>query len=249
MLHVAAGKYPGKKKMEFSDLKLHFSRYVSTICNKLEKKKRLSKLKIFIRKKLPGVNIDLHKYYNNEITNAKTVLELLRIFSDQVIFKFDYEMFEMIRKEFKIDDANLSNLEIERLKYENFLQKFIDEHKFIVQCQPMNELMSDHSDQIITLKLEIREFASARDISSIKSSLANFLKTTSENLQLIGLKNGCILVTYFIFTSLQFVQELTEDWMEEFQRMSALWMMCGKYKFDLRRQVFNKNDTDNGEKL
>ena len=247
MLHVAAGKSPGEKKMEFSDLKLHFSRYVSTICNKLEKSLTLSKLKKFIRKKWSWVNV--HKYYNIEIISAKTVLELLRIFSDQVIFKFDYEMFEIIRKEFKIDDDNLSNLEIERLSYEFFLQKFIDDHEVIVECQPMNELMSDHGDRIITLKLEIREFASARDISSIKSSLAKFLKTTSENLQLISIKNSHILVTYIIFTSLQFVQELREDWMEEFRRISALWMICGKYKFDLRRQVFNKNDTDEGEKL
>ena len=129
--------------------------------------------------------------------------------------------------------------EQEELKYPEYLKAYIDRHK-LSEFMRINPMLKDHDDSSkeLILKINIESTSRLARIEDIKSAIAEILGLKSAALRLVDIKEGCVVATFLIPTSLAEVvfnehTILTKQQEERLRSLPILHLECNGRLFNL----------------
>ena len=177
------------------------------------------------------------------LSDDKSVLEditsydkLINFLSERYASFLNCGIFQIIVDKYDLDDGN------EILQYpKKHLREFLESHE-ISNFKDINPWLNkpEHSSAELVLKLDIELTARLSKLTDIHEAIARALGLNFAALRIIDIKDGCIIVTFLIspkVAKLLFNEHtsLTEEQVEEFQAMSALWLKCNGYTFYFKK--------------
>ena len=167
-----------------------------------------------------------------EIENAGSVVKIFKLLSRKYASFLDYEIFRSVLKRFG------GNHEAqEELDYPTHLEAYIKKHKVVefVKINPKLAKLDDHSKEI-TIKFDIKKTCNLDTLKKLKEAIANILDIDASTLRLLSIKEGCVLVTFLIPTTVTHTifTSNTVFSTEQFRAASVLWLECNSFKFDFR---------------
>lgn len=228
-----------KQQLEFNlqAIRKRYASFVSCIFNFVyDRDVSVEKMRIYLLG-LPALECEDHSEKSKLLFGIKHLLmeavTLSNIF--EVLLEgcgsfLNYEIFQSIMDHYNVSPA--SDKEADALNYSEHLKAYLDIHKLseFIELNPRLEKITDSSKKLI-LKFDITLPTSVTKVFDIKKVVAKILHLRSLALRLVGIEEGCVLVTFLIPP---FVPDLTSEQIQEFQTLSVSWLKCGDQEFDFR---------------
>ena len=123
------------------------------------------------------------------------------------------------------------------MKYPEYLQAFLNGLR-VSEFIKINPLLKEYSGTTkCFLKVDYEVTVRLAKIVDLQKAIAKILHLNSAALQIVDLKEGCVVVTFLIRTP---VAELvfhectvfTEEQQREFRDLSVLWLCCNNHTYD-----------------
>ena len=169
-----------------------------------------------------------------EIEKAGSVVNIFNLLSLKYASFLDYEIFQSILQHYGRNETQ------EDLNYPTHLEAYIKKHKIreFVEINPKLAKLNDSSKEIY-IKFDIKRTNNLDTIKKLREAIANILDIDVATLRLLSIKEGCVLVTFLIPTTVAHIifssnTVLSTEQEMKFRAASVLWCECNSYKFDFR---------------
>lgn len=164
--------------------------------------------------------------------NASTINEVFEILSLECCSFLDFGIFQSIIRHYRLDKGE------EEFKYPEYVREYVKLHnikEFVFLNPDLSQKTSDDSE-ILYLKFDISLTTKLSKVMDLKVAIAKILQLRASTLQLIDIKEDCVVVTYYIPANIAaaiFISDeiFTEHQIEEFRGLSVLWMKFKNYMF------------------
>ena len=171
-----------------------------------------------------------------ELEKASTINEILDLLTWNCASFFNYRIFQFLVDEYDIKDTR------NRLKYPEYLKEYVEKHEIseFIAINPALKKVKDESSKRFVLKFDIELTCKVARIDDLLIAVAKILGLRASTLQLLGIEEGCVVVTFLIpsvVADVVFVSNKkfsTED-VEEFRASSVLWLECNGCRYDFSR--------------
>ena len=175
-------------------------------------------------------DMEEHKLLYNikdKLKEAGTVTKIFEVLLEDFGSFLNYDIFQSILDRYKI-----SATDSDMLNYSEKLKAFLGKHKLseFIKLNPRLKTISDPSKELI-LKFNIALPSRITKVLNLKKAIAKVLRLRTPALRLVGIDEGCVLVSFLIPP---FVPDLTQEQIEEFRALSVLSIECGDHTVDLR---------------
>ena len=175
----------------------------------------------------------------NDKRELDTTISYFRLFtflSERYASFLNCDIFQTIVNKYDLDDG-INEL----FQYPVYLREFLA-NQDISNFKDINPLLNkpEHPSTELVLKLDIELTARLSRLTDIHEAVARALGLNSAALRIIDIKDGCIIVTFLISPNVAKIlfnehTSLTEEQVEEFRALSALWLKCNGYSFYFKR--------------
>ena len=229
-----------KLDLERKDIILKYSTYINVIYQSLEAKGVSAKKLSFNLLKLTAFDHNqveqkeaLLSTHQADLENAADLIDIFNLLSKRYASFLNYEIFEIIADEYKLDEGQ------EAFKYPQHLKTYIDKLKIseFLLVNPQLEKIVPPNSKILFLKIDSDSTARLSKLVDIKIRLAKILDIKSAALQLVDINEGCVEASFsiptpvaeIIFNSLLV---FNGEQVEQFQALQILSLRCNDYEFD-----------------
>ena len=219
-------------KWNLKDIRNRYGSFVSFIHDSLiEKNITVENFRIFLMSR-PALESDdddeQHKLLvciREKLKKASTVSELYEVLMEGYGSFINYEIFQSIIDKYEIEDKRNTGV----LSYPEHLKAYFDKHKLseFLQINPRLEKITDSSKELI-LKFNIELSARVTKVLDLKESIAEILRLKSSALRLVGIEEGCVIVTFLIP---DFLADPTPVQIQEFKLLPVMWLCYGDHGF------------------
>ena len=166
-----------------------------------------------------------------QLWNAKSIHDIFCLLTAKCASFLNYEVFHLIQEEFKVD--------ITENQYPKHLKDYINMHKVseFVAINPKLEHYPGASEEL-TFKFNIPKTSKVAKVVDLKIAIAEILHLKQSVLQLIGIKNGCVEVTFHISSDVggYIFRQLSPKQIDAIQGLPVVWLKYGHYELDFRRK-------------
>lgn len=200
-----------QKGITVQDLCLYLMNLPALECNYDDKKHKL----------LSGVKAKLQ-----ETTTIHGIFTLLSL---ECASFLNYGVFQSI-----LDDHDIVQ-NSDALRYSKHLKDYLDMHKIseFLEINPRLEKFTNDASKKLILKFNIALSSRVTRVLDLKRTIAKILRLLPSALQLVGIEEGCLIVTFLIPS---FASDFTPEQIREFQALSSvLWLKCGDQEFHFIR--------------
>lgn len=176
----------------------------------------------------------LFKDREAELQEAKTIEEMFAILNKCYGF-INYVIFE------KIIEKNNVSKDQEELQYQQHLKAYIEKHKIseFMNINPRLKKLDDSTKELI-VKFDVESTCKLAKVIDLQKAIANILGLDFATLQIIDIKDGCVVLTFqipasianIIFTPNTMFSTEQEDL---FASESVLWLECNHFKFSFAK--------------
>lgn len=171
-----------------------------------------------------------------ELKNTRDLYDVFDLIVKEYTSFMNYELLQFIVENYQLDHGQ------EELKYPEHLKAYFAKHK-ISEFIQINPLLEQHSAAAteLTLKLDIEHTSRLAKIQDLKKAIAEILGLVPAALRLVDIREGCIVTTFLLPTS---VAEsvfnkytiLTAKQEEQFRALEVLWLECNNKKFSFAQR-------------
>ncbi len=190
-----------------------------------------------------GQQLALFYDKETELKQCNTIAEIFIFLSAKCVSFLDYEIFQDILNYYKIDKDQ------ERLKYSEHFESYIKKHK-VSEFATVNPLLTKYAkgSQKLVLKYDVEQTCRLAKIKKLQKFIAKILDLNPSALQIIDIKEGCVVLTFLIPASVAdaiFTPDtvFTPQQEDELRAKSVLRLMCNGYTFDFGREKEDPADS------
>ncbi len=164
-----------------------------------------------------------------KIESADSIHKIFNVLTSEFCSFINVGLFQSIMEKYRIStDSD------EDLKYSEYLETYLKKHKIseFIMINPKLEQYTKISEKLI-LKFDINLSSKVTRVVNLKSAIAEVLDVRGDALQLVGVEEGCVVVTFSIPSSIAryiFVNGLTEKQETTLRAFSVLWLKCRDYQ-------------------
>ena len=207
-----------QKGMTVKDLSLYLMNLPALECNDDKEKHKL----------LAGVKAKLQ--------DASTIHEIFSLLSQECASFLNYGVFQSI-----LDDHKISTGNSDELNYSKHLKDYLERHRIseFVELNPKLEKFNSNASKKLILKFNISLSSRVTRVFNLKKAVAKILRLKPSALQLVGVEEGCVVVTFLIPS---FVTMLITEQVQEFKELPVLWLKCGDQEFHFEEKFSSPDD-------
>ena len=229
-------------KLRLKEIIQQYSSYVRLICKSLKEKRGPGgqSFLLIVQGDLKNLSAFNHIYHKEKMLNLSHSNNfedlILGTLSSSYASFLNCEIFQFLVDKYNLDDGD------ELFQYpKKHLKDFLKSHK-ISNFKDINPWLNkpEHSSTQLVLKLDIEVTAELSKFLDVHEAVARALGLNSAALRIIDIKDGCVIVTFLISPNVAKIlfnehTSLTEEQVEAFQALSALWLKCNGYSFYFQR--------------
>ena len=228
-------------KLNRDQIICRYANYVSCLCDCVkEKGVTVEHLRTYLLK-LPaftGCSDDkqenvLLSDVKNQLKDADTIHKIFDLIGEERTSFLNYDVFKFILEKY------CSDVKHEDLKYPEHLKAYVDQHsiKEFFEINPSLEKCTA-SCKKLQFKLDIEPTCKIAKIIDLESAIASILGLRPSALHLIGVAEGCVVVTFLIPAFVADVlfpadKKMTAEEARRFEALSVLWIRCGAYREEI----------------
>ena len=237
-------KYEHIREIEILDKK--YASYVRCIYSALIKKGVTAKdLRPYLMNRVvysPHDNKKVRLSSNEKIEKSQDISEIICTISKEYASFLDYEIFETLVEEYKLDVVELEDIDQEVFKYPELLKAYLGEHTFtdLIEDKPAGLPEAGATTEKLFVKFEIDETKRLTNLKCLKNTIARILGIPPFKLRLIDIERGCVIMTFLISKSVAdsiFTANkdgiFTKEQKDHFEELSVRWVKCKDYKVSI----------------
>ncbi len=234
-------------EVKLQNIQYQYASYVSSIRTSLQAKKvsgeelraHLLNMPVFL-KDHGTEQLKLFSGKAAKLEKASSINDIFEILSLECCSFLDFGIFESLVKHYDLDKRQ------EVFRYSEHVDDYMKRHKIkeFVMINPALEKLiepNDDSEKLI-LKFDISMTTELGKVMNLKAAVAKFLGLRASALQLLDIKEGCVVITFqiseivaeSIFSSDK--KTFTEENISELQALSVVWLQYKKRVIDVRRE-------------
>ena len=171
-----------------------------------------------------------------DLKRTETITEIFNLLITESASFLNYDIFESILRRYNIPKD-------ESLQYSEHLNDYVKRHKVseFLRINPNLKSESRVFEKFI-LKFDIETTCRLAKVLDLKRAIARILGLRPSALKIIDVKEGCIIVTFHIPTSVAnalFTANtvFTKQQQDELRAISLLWLKCNGYTY-FRKESF-----------
>ena len=237
---------------ELDDITKQYSKYVRHIRETLNAKgvtvddlsSNLLTVTAFAHEKQQRMLLSTHEA---ELESAASVDKIIRLLVKEYASFLNCEIFQFIVDTYHIDQGQ------DELKYPELLEAYLNRHRVseFIKINPQLKSIASSSKELVMLKVDMESTSRLARINDLKTSIAKILQLESVTLQLLGISEGCVVVTFQIPAPIAeciFNEHtiFTEEQLKQFQSLSVVWLECGSCSFSFADKVDDIEDVFTG---
>ena len=224
---------------ELCDITHQYSAYVRHIRETLNTKgvtvddlsSNLLTVTAFAHEKQQRMLLSAHE---TELENAASVNKIINLLVREYASFLNCEIFQFIVKTYRIDQGQ------DELKYPELLEAYLNRHRVseFIKINPQLKSIASSSKELV-LKVDMESTSRLAKINDLKTSITKILRLKSVTLRLLGISEGCVVITFQIPAPIAeciFNEHtiFTEKQLEQFRSLSILKLECngGSFSFD-----------------
>jgi hypothetical protein len=163
---------------------------------------------------------------SDQLEKADTVTKIFGVLHDYTSF-LNYDVYQCILDRYSTE---LPNTDLDAFKYSEKLEAYLHKHKLseFVELNRGLEKITDSSKKLI-LKFDIALPSKVTKVLHLKKAIAKVLRLKTPALRLVGIEEGCVLVTFLIPF---YPASLSPEQIQELWTLSVLRFQCGDQVFD-----------------
>lgn len=175
--------------------------------------------------------ITLLDTHAEELERASSVDGIFKILITQFSSFINCGIFDYLVKEYQLDNGE------KEWKYSEDLKSFLEGLK-VSEFININPLLKEYSQTTnCVLKVDCKATEKLAKIINLKRFVAKILQLNSIALQLVDIKEGCVVVTFLIKTPVAKIvfnehTVFTEEQKKKFRELSVLWLTCNGHFYD-----------------
>ncbi len=180
-----------------------------------------------------------------ELEKCTTVTAIFSFLTTKCTSFLNYDIFESILERYNISDDQ---------QYSDHLKVYIKKHK-ISEFAKINPLLkSKKGSKELILKFNINNTCRLAKVHELKTLIAEILDLRPSALEIVDIKDGCVVVTFLIPTSVAdaiFTPNtvFTSQQEDKLQAASVLWLKCNGHTFDFREEEKHPHADNPGNQL
>ena len=180
-------------------------------------------------------HIKLFEHMKEKLEKADHIEAIFNLLTLEWASFLDHKIFQMIIKEFDIDQSQ------ERLKYPKYLKDYVNMHKLSEFCiiNPLLENYTDASEKLV-LKFDFElTNCSIGKVKECTDIIARILDLRTTALRILSIEQGCVIVTVLIpAVSVDIIfPALSPKQCDDLKYRSVLWLECNDHIFDFEKGV------------
>lgn len=229
-------------ELNLEAIRRRYALFVSSLCQSvIQKGITVEDFRLYLLN-LPALECDddneKHKLLSGvkaKIWDASTIHNIFSLLSLECASFLNYDIFQSILDDYKIPVQNS-----DALKYPEHLKAYLHKHKLseFVEINPRLEKFTGDDSKRLILKFKITLPSRVTRVLDLKKTIAKILRLKPSALQLVGIEEGCVIVTFLIPS---FLANFTAEQIQEFQASSVLWFKCGDQEFHFRESSQDSN--------
>lgn len=179
----------------------------------------------------------------SELQKAETILDVFDFLITECASFLNCDIFERIIKRYKID---VEREKYEELQYPELLVAYIRKHQIseFVKINPL--LKSKIGTKELIVKYDIESTCRLAKVKDLEKFIADMFDLLPSALEIVDIKDGCIIVTFLIpasvaevlFTS---VTTFSSDQEDQLKCAEVLWLKCNGYTFHFSKGKVTRN--------
>ena len=165
-----------------------------------------------------------------EIKMADSIIDIFQVLTTECCSFMNVDILQSIMTKYKIDPNS------DDLRYIDHLKCYLVNHKIseFIMINPKLDRFKNSDTRILKFNTELS--SSITKVLDLKSAIANiFGLKSAAALQLLSIKEGCVVVTFSILSSVAesvFARGLTAKQEADIRALSVLWLESGDYKLE-----------------
>ena len=164
-----------------------------------------------------------------DIKKAGSIYEIFEILTTECCSFINVGIFQSIMDRYRIDAGCYKDLQ-----YSKHLEAYLKQHKIseFVLINPKLDRFPENSE-VLTLKFNVALSSNITKVLDLKSAIADILGIDTNVLRLVGIEEGCVIVTFLLpaaVASSLFANGLTAEQEADIRALPVLWLTCGDYK-------------------
>lgn len=221
----------------FNEIHERYASFVYCLCECLKQKEiTVKQLRTFILRLPPQCGLSGIKARLEAADSLNAIFDLI---GDECASFFHYDIFQSMKKEF----CTASDCENPKLMYSEHFKKYVELHKISKFLCINSNLKTKYTDasKELTFKIDnIRMCDKLGKIVALRQAIATILNVKPSALRLVGIEEGCMVVTFLtptavaecIFFAYGNMLKISEKQKQDFQSLSVLWLKYGSFEFD-----------------
>ena len=213
-----------------------YSSYVDCICTSIKDKGvTITEFRAYLLS-LPAFGLSAE--LKVEIVEATNMNQIFLIVCNCASF-LNYDIFEKMVEDFIEDNEGIHDI----LNYPEHLRAYINQH-MISEFIELNPALQECSvkSTVIILKFDIQLTSKLAKVFDLKKAVAKILGLKPSELQLLDIRDGCVMVTFLISavaaqTIFAHNKQFTPKEIEEFQALKVLCLEYDGNIYDFSTQV------------
>ena len=219
-----------------SDIISKYNNYVNSICESLQAKGIDAKQLGFKLLNLSAFNHSGQKRmllstHEAELKRAVDLYDIFSLLTMEYASFLNYEVFQFIVNKYKLDNGQ------DEFKYPEYLNTYVRKHKIseFIEINPLLKNFTDASKEV-TLKININLTSELAKIKKLNVAVAKILGLHPAALRLLDVKEGCVIATFLMPSTLAEVifnkhTIFTREQAEKFKDLSILWLKCDDWYY------------------
>ena len=177
-------------------------------------------------------DLKLLSAHRAELKIAGDLYDIFELLTTEYASFLNYGIFQFILNTYGIDTQR------EEFQYPQHLEAYINKHK-IKEFVEINPLLSKSTEVLenLILKIDIESTSELAKLVDLQTAIAEILGVRSATLQLLDVKDGCVVVTFLIpkpVAEVVFSKHATfsDEQLDMFRALSILWLECNNHVID-----------------
>ena len=173
-----------------------------------------------------------------EIKKSESITDIFEVITTECCSFINIDVFQSIIENYKIDTNSDKDLQ-----YSEQLKSYLKEHKISEFCTVNPELEKFEKSKEVILKFDTEWDSSITKVLNLKSAIAEILGLRSDALRLLSIKEGCVLVTFSVQSTVAdniFARGLTAKQEADIRALSVSWLECTDYKLEESKDHLGK---------